>query len=276
MLIDWFTVSAQAINFLILVALLKRFLYQPVLEAIDAREKKIAARLQSAAQRETQAQQQRDDFQRRSEVLEHDREGILLSASAQAAVERQALLEAARKDSQALRERLFEVVGKEREELGRRLVTQTQAEVVALTRQVLADLAGVSLEERMVSSFIDNLRRLPKDSQVMPGQAPRSTSGAGSPEGVGSARTTIVRSAFDLSLPQRAALKTAVLESLGADTVLHFESSPGLVCGVELSVSGVKLAWSVVDYLGSVSQQVLALVAPAQASRPPALEASHG
>ena len=45
MLIDWFTVGAQAVNFLILVWLLKRFLYEPVLAAIDAREKKIAAEL---------------------------------------------------------------------------------------------------------------------------------------------------------------------------------------------------------------------------------------
>ena len=41
--IDWFTVVAQAINFLILVWLLKRFLYKPILHAIDEREKGIAA-----------------------------------------------------------------------------------------------------------------------------------------------------------------------------------------------------------------------------------------
>ena len=30
MLIDWFTVGAQVLNFIILVWLMKRFLYQPV------------------------------------------------------------------------------------------------------------------------------------------------------------------------------------------------------------------------------------------------------
>ena len=43
MLIDWFTVGAQGINFVILVWLLKHFLYKPILGAIDAREKHIAA-----------------------------------------------------------------------------------------------------------------------------------------------------------------------------------------------------------------------------------------
>ena len=48
MLIDWFTVIAQVINFLILVWLLKRFLYRPILNAIDAREKRIAAKIADA------------------------------------------------------------------------------------------------------------------------------------------------------------------------------------------------------------------------------------
>jgi F-type H+-transporting ATPase subunit b len=55
MLIDWFTVGAQALNFLILVWLMKRFLYQPILHAIDAREKRIAAKLADAAAKETEA-----------------------------------------------------------------------------------------------------------------------------------------------------------------------------------------------------------------------------
>ena len=45
MLIDWFTIIAQALNFLILAWLLKRFLYRPVLNALDEREKLIASEL---------------------------------------------------------------------------------------------------------------------------------------------------------------------------------------------------------------------------------------
>ena len=35
MLIDWFTVAAQVVNFLVLMWLLKRFLYKPIVYAID-------------------------------------------------------------------------------------------------------------------------------------------------------------------------------------------------------------------------------------------------
>ncbi len=56
MLIDWFTVGAQALNFLILVWLMKRFLYKPILHAIDEREKRIATELANADKKKAEAQ----------------------------------------------------------------------------------------------------------------------------------------------------------------------------------------------------------------------------
>ena len=52
LLIDWFTVIAQVINFFILVWLLKHFLYKPIINAIDAREKRIADELANAKSKE--------------------------------------------------------------------------------------------------------------------------------------------------------------------------------------------------------------------------------
>ena len=74
MLIDWFTVAAQVLNFLILVWLLKRFLYRPILDAIDAREKRIAlAELADAAAKRTEAEQERDEFQHKNAAFEQQR-----------------------------------------------------------------------------------------------------------------------------------------------------------------------------------------------------------
>ena len=56
MLINPFTVLAQLVNFLILVWLLKRFLYKPILHAIDEREKGIAAQLAQAEGKVAEAQ----------------------------------------------------------------------------------------------------------------------------------------------------------------------------------------------------------------------------
>src|SRR5271156_4365009 len=101
--IDWFTVVAQAINFLILVWLLKRFLYKPILHAIDERERGIAARLAEAEATQAEAQQERDEFQHKNEAIDQARAALLKKAEDEAEAERQRLLEIARKDADALR-----------------------------------------------------------------------------------------------------------------------------------------------------------------------------
>ncbi|MDP3428826.1 MAG: F0F1 ATP synthase subunit B, partial [Desulfomicrobium sp.] len=57
MLIDWFTVGAQVVNFLVLVWLMKRFLYKPILGAIDAREERIAKELADGQRMQAEAAQ---------------------------------------------------------------------------------------------------------------------------------------------------------------------------------------------------------------------------
>ena len=264
MLIDWFTVGAQAVNFLILVWLLKRFLYQPVLAAMDAREKKIATQIADAAALESKAQTERADLQQRSEALNREREGLLHKATEDANAERQRLIDSARQESQQLHSKLTQALAQERAELGHQLSVRTQAEVFAVARKTLADLAGVSLEDRMIEVFIAHLRELPQEQKL-------TLAGADNPDPT---RVALVRSAFVLPAEGRASIEAAVHECLGATVTTRFETSPEFVCGVELTMGGVKIAWSVADYLFCLSQSVAALVEPEPAA--PTLEAQHG
>jgi F-type H+-transporting ATPase subunit b len=274
MLIDWFTVAAQAINFLVLVWLLKRFLYRPVLAAIDAREKKVAAQLVDAVAREAQARSEREDLRRRNEAFDRERESLMRNATGEAALERQHLIESARQESEVLRSKLTQALANERVELSRQLLIQTQAEVLALARRTLTDLAGIELEDRMTEVFIAHLRNLPQEQRRLLDGGPR--------RGWHSSSTNValVRSAFEMAPARRPEIEAAIRECLGADVTIRFETSPDLVCGVELRVNGVKLAWSVTDYLTTISEKVAALVpretAPVLAAVPPDIESRHG
>lgn len=248
MLIDWFTVSAQVINFLILVWLLKRLLYAPVLAAIDAREKKIAARLAEAAAGAAKAQSERDELRRQTESFGHERETLMRTAVDEANLERQRLVEAARNDAQNLRTRLLEAEANERVQFNRRFLEHAQEELFAMARKVLSDLAGVALQERMIDVFEAHLRQ--------PGAHWREAAGAALSVPSTTPKNVLIRSAFELSAARRANLTLTVRECLGENVSVRFEDSPRLVCGLELNVEGLKLAWSVDDYLTSLSQQV--------------------
>src|SRR6185312_11044708 len=102
MLIDWFTVGAQALNFLILVWLMKRFLYKPILHAIDEREKRIATELADADAKKAEAQKERDEFQQKNEQLDQERTEMRGRMKDEVKAERQQLLDEARNAAAAL------------------------------------------------------------------------------------------------------------------------------------------------------------------------------
>jgi F-type H+-transporting ATPase subunit b len=85
------------VNFLILVWLMKRFLYKPILDAIDAREKRIAAELANADAKKAEAQKEHDEFQRKNTEFDQQRAALLSKATDEAQAERQRLLDEARK-----------------------------------------------------------------------------------------------------------------------------------------------------------------------------------
>lgn len=245
MLIDWFTVAAQAINFLILIWLLKRFLYKPVLAAVDERERLIEAQLQDAEKKKADALKEQTEFQQKNEGFEQQRSGLLLEAANAAKIERERLLATARRDSEELRSKLQRSVYDELENLNQKIGTLAQQEVFAIARKTLADLADVSLEERMTVTFMRRLHDL-NDQQI------------GELKGFlhSSSRPVLVRSAFELTSSQKAAIVEIVRPLLGEGTQLKFETRPDLISGIELAANGQKIAWNIADYLASLTTSV--------------------
>jgi F-type H+-transporting ATPase subunit b len=249
MLIDWFTVLAQAVNFLILVWLMKRYLYQPILNALDAREKRIAAELADADAKKAQALTEREEFKRKNEEFEQNSAAMLNKATDEAATERQRLLDAARKDADGLRAKLQESMGSEYRNLHEELAHRTQAEVFAIARKTLADLAGENLEERMAGVFVQRMKGLNSEEKA------RLAAMFKSPF-----QPVLVRSAFELAPAQRTSIENAVKETLAATASVRFEVVPDLVSGIELVMQGQKIAWSIADYLSSLEKDVNALL----------------
>ena len=103
MKINWFTVIAQVINFLILVWLMKRYLYKPILNAIDEREKKIAAELANAETQKAEAAKEQAELKQKNEQFEQAKKGLMDKAVNDTNEERKKLMEEARNDADALR-----------------------------------------------------------------------------------------------------------------------------------------------------------------------------
>jgi F-type H+-transporting ATPase subunit b len=280
MLIDWFTVGAQALNFFILVWLLKRFLYQPILNAIDAREKGIAAQLADADARKAEASGERAQFQRKNAEFEQQRAALLTEATAEAEAQRARLLGDARHAADALRAQREAALRSEHQHLHGEIGRLASEEAFAIARKMLLDLAGVALEERIADVFVQRLQALRTGERdpSAPGAAAPGAAAPGSDEPDPTEKTAfvhalqgpnvavLVRSAFDLSTLQQEAIRQALAALCEAEIVLDFETAPALVSGIEVSASGQRIAWSIASYLGELEQRVAALLKESAAS----------
>ncbi|MFZ0417506.1 MAG: F0F1 ATP synthase subunit delta [Candidatus Sulfotelmatobacter sp.] len=245
MLIDWFTVGAQVLNFIILVWLLKHFLYKPILNAIDAREKRIASELADADAKKSEAQKERDDFQNKNKVFDEQRSALLGKAADEAKIERERVLDEAHKDADNLRAGQAAALRNDQKRLGSAITNLAKQEVFGIARKTLADLATVSLEERMGEVFTRRLREMDGKAKALLGAALKSSS-----------EPAVVRSTFDLGDAQRAAIQNALNETFSAEIRIRFETSPDLISGIELTTNGQKVAWSIADYLASLENSV--------------------
>ncbi|MBQ0728231.1 MAG: F0F1 ATP synthase subunit B [Thalassolituus oleivorans] len=251
MLIDWFTVFAQVVNFLILVWLLKRYLYRPILNAIDAREKLIAAELAYAAKQKEDAQTERKIFEAKN--AEHNKQAAKLLQQAQDAsdAERDRLISEATSAADTMRRKQHEDMARDAKSFKQALSQKVSNEVFAIARKTLSDLATKSLEDSIVEVFISKLNNLASDTKTTLSDALTTTNTSVPP---------VFRSAFELSSAQQEELKSAINEIFSADIPLEFKTDVALIGGIELSANGQKLAWSIAEYLAALEEGVDALI----------------
>lgn len=239
MLIDWFTVGAQIINFLVLIWLLKHFLYKPVLDAIDAREQRIAQREQEANDTKAAAELERAEFAYNNAHFEQQHNALLQQANAEAQAARRQLLESARQEANDLRSQWQEALRKEQQSLRQSITTRTSHEVFAIARKTLAELADAELESRIVGVFIQRLRDMDEaeKARLRPADA----------DGL-----VLVRSAFALPEEEQKTVIQAVRDVLQIEPSMRFETDADLLSGIELVSNGCKVAWNIADYLADM------------------------
>jgi F-type H+-transporting ATPase subunit b len=245
MLIDWFTVAAQAVNFLVLVWLLKRFLYKPILHAMDAREQRITAQLREAETQKAEARKEGEELRAAREQFERIKEARLKEVSEEVSAMRHQLTEEARHETDHLRTTWREALQAEQKTLLKEMARRVQQETFSIASKVLRDLAGKEIEEQIVEVFVRKLRNLNGAEKKSIAALAKSLQ---SP--------ILVRTAFDLSAPARAEIEKTVNAAFDEDRQIEFEKAGELIGGIELIGEGYKISWSIGDYLSSLEDNI--------------------
>lgn len=256
MLINWFTVIAQIVNFLVLVYLLKRFLYRPIIKAMDEREKRISGRLAEAEKRENEARQEQERHQAMNRELESRREVLLSQMKDEVETQRKELVAQARQQVDAVRANWLEALEREKEAFLQDLRERTGKHTYAVARRALKDLADVDLEHHMVGVFIERLKNLDQEEK----KALIESIDASKP-------SVTVTSAFEIPEHKVQEIVQVLHAYLSEPIDLHLSTSLDVMSGIELKAQGHKIAWSLREYLEGL-ETTFAEALTAQADRP--------
>ena len=240
--IDWFVLLAQIVNFMILVWLLKFFLYKRIVKAIDERQARIAAAREEADRMKAEAQVASKEYENKCKSLDERISAMLDDARKKADEERAELTGRARNEVDDLKKAWKDTLSSEKTAFLNDLKSRAGSHVQATVRKILQDLAETSLEERIVLSFLVRLKNADAETLEMLTQADHEAG-------------VTVRTSFEVTeeLEQKLVkyLKTLVAEGV---PLIH-EIVPDEIAGIELVSTGKKISWSVGEYLEDLKQR---------------------
>ncbi|HLR13987.1 MAG TPA: hypothetical protein VK104_10275 [Burkholderiaceae bacterium] len=239
MSIDWVTVFAQLANFLLLVWLLKKFLYRPVLDGIAAREADINHRMQAADTARDHALNAQKEFEQALQAHQLQQDAAVEKALASTRAEREALLGQARRQIQQEQQQWQQFTQREKAAFASRLEQQGVESLLAVSRKIISELADEPLEQAIARQFSKKI------SRVMPALL---ESSAGQTQGV-------VHSSQALDPDARQYIIDA-LRSAIPDVQLQFLHGDAFEPGISLQLGGARLSWTLDSYLDDLSAQL--------------------
>lgn len=244
MSINWFTFAAQLINFLVLVWLLKRFLYGPIIRTMEEREAKIAARIQEAEEARQKGVREQTDYRQKMQELEHAREQLLAEAATDVGEWRTQHIESARIEVDADRAEWYRSLAREKASLIQNLRFQAAAHVQQVARHVLAELSTEELERQAIAVFLNQLSDLDPDQRAEIAISIRN-----------SHHQVVVETGFDLPDGERHRITEILQQELTDGLEIEFRTQAELICGIELQAAGYKVCWSISETLESLEEQ---------------------
>jgi len=242
--IDYFTIFAQIINFLVLVLLLRHFLYGRIIKTMDEREKRIESQLQEAATKKKEAEEEGDSYQRMKKEFLNEREGMLAEVREETQNIRRELSKKAADEVNENKVKWNEEIHRQNDAFLNNMRQSASKEIYAIARRALADLANEELESHIMETFIYKLQKMDEDEKKK------------MMEFLERKEDIIIKSGFAIPESMRRSIRKTLQDEIGIDLNLKYLVSPEVISGIELSASDLRISWSIGSYLDSLEDEL--------------------
>lgn len=242
MQIDWLTVAAQWINFLILMWLLRRFLYQPIVQAMDKRQQTIAANARAAEQKMQQAEQEADNYRNKLAELEAHRTALMTEARQAADSEREKLAKQARTEFETLTQQWLHDLELEKTAFQNQLSNELGLLITATARKAVQDLTNRELEQALFDNFLNRLNALSAEEKQLLSESGR--------------ENMVLSSSSELDESSRIRFADALNRTLPSPVNVTFETLPDSRLGLMLTTPAYTLEWCIEHYFADLQAEL--------------------
>jgi len=223
MQIDWWTLGLQALNFLILVWLLWRFLYKPVRAVIDKRKELAGQAFTEASEKEQEAEVARQHFEQELARQADERQKLLNMTHKQLESERTGIMEEARQEARELIKAARETITKERQVALKQLRNEVAELVVDLASTLIQEGGAKFSSETALQQLEAQLKSLPSnelDRLIADLRADNAN--------------LVIVTATPLDAEDQSRWRRQLVDCLGDYDNASFATDPGIVGGAEL------------------------------------------
>ena len=241
---SWSTFALQAVNFLVLVWLLRRFLLKPVQAIVAQRKQEISHALAEANAAREQAEVARKDFASRGGEIEAERERIIEKARADLAGEHAKLLDAARAETEKIKASALQQINEERAAAAREVFEHSVRMALRLSETLLRDLKLPHPDDLFLPRVLDHIDHLSSHERA----AMLGRDGGG---------RLVVTTAHALGPDLERKWEAALHERLSDLKALSFAADDRLIAGAELQFPNAVLRFSWRGSLAAAQREMI-------------------
>lgn len=233
---SWTTFLAQIVNLFVLVWLMKRFLYGPIVAVIAKRQAYIENKVRQAEQAVQSADKQKSELQKQVDSWQRDKQERLDSFYAEMTALRQEQVNRIQSEGAALRQKMQDDLNRETQTKQLEIRDMMVQNFMALSRRVLSDLSGLAPMAQSIALFQKKVSALSKTEMT------------GIRKSLQKTGRIIVETSDKLTHSEQESLTVFLTDVFGTADIV-FEQQPDLILGIEVVVGETVLEWNLKTYL---------------------------
>lgn len=240
--ISWFEIVAQIINFFIILFILQKLLYKPVLKAMSKRQERISKAQNEADEKMKEANKLIDEYDKKIEDIQNEKRNILDDARKQAQEKKESLLEDYKKEAENKRNVYLKEIEDEKENFEKNLRKKLGNSAVKIASHIFDTISSKELEKEIFDTFILNLKELNNNT---PNQD------------ISKEETIEIHSFKELSQDEKETIENALKEQIKEIKNITYETDESLVLGYELNLETYTLHTNIKNYLNNVQKDII-------------------